>query len=77
MESILSIDAKNNPEILEDFEGMEPGNKVKIVLEGSISELSENRISIPLDAIQSVTSLESEGEEEDEDAEEEAEGEIS
>lgn len=75
MESILSIDAKNNPEILEDFEGMEPGNKVKIVLEGSISELSENRISIPLDAIQSVTSLESEGEEED--AEEEAEGEIS
>ena len=65
MESIISIDLKNNPDILDDFEGMTPGEKVKVVAECTISELSERRASLPLDSIVSVTSMGG-GEEEDE-----------
>lgn len=68
MESIISIDLKNNPDILDDFEGMTPGEKVKVVAECTISELSERRASLPLDSIVSVTSMGG-GEEEDEEPE--------
>jgi len=72
MESIMSIDLKNNPELLEDFEGMSVGDKVKVTAELSISELSENRAAMPLENIISITSLESdESPEEGEDEEEE------
>lgn len=69
----MSIDLKNNPELLEDFEGMSVGDKVKVTAELSISELSENRAAMPLENIVSITSLESdespEEGEEDEDEE--------
>ncbi len=69
MESILTIDLKNNPEILEDFDGLEVGDKVKVTAECTISELSENRAALPLDNIHSVSSIgekDDEGEDEDE-----------
>jgi len=73
MESIMTLDLKNNPELLEDFDGMQAGDKIKVVAELSISELSENRASLPLENIVSITSLESnespDGEEEDDEEE--------
>ena len=71
MESILSIDIKNNPDLLDDFEGMEPGDKIKVTAEFTISELSENRASLPLTAISSVSLID--GDKEDEDDEDEYE----
>ena len=75
MESILAIDLKNNPEILEDFEGIEPGDKVKITAEYTVSELSVNRASLPLDSVSSISLIGSDDDdtEEDDSAEEEAE----
>jgi len=72
MESILTVDLKNNQSLLEDFEGAEPGDKVTITAEFTISELSENRASLPLDSVSSIT-LEGDDEEEDDSAEEETE----
>lgn len=75
MESIISLDLKNNPELLEDFEGISVGDKVKVVVEASVSELSENRAAMPLDNVISITSMESdEDTEEDDEEEEEDEG---
>ena len=68
MESTLTIDLKTNPDVLDDFEGMEPGDKVKVVAEYTISELSERRASLPLDSIVSITGI---GNDEDEDDDEE------
>lgn len=72
MESILTIDLKANPDVLDDFEGMEPGDKVKVVAECTISELSERRASLPLDSIVSITGIGNDDDEED--SEPEAEG---
>lgn len=66
MESIISIDLKNNPDLLEDFEGVSVGDKVKVVVEASVSELSENRAAMPLDNVISINSLESQDDDEDE-----------
>ena len=75
MESIISLDLKNNPDLLEDFEGVSVGDKVKVVVEASVSELSENRAAMPLDNVISITSMESdEDTEEDDEEEEEDEG---
>ena len=74
MESIVTIDLKNNPEILEDFEGMSAGDKVKLTAECTISELSENRAALPLDNIISVSSIGEESDAEEDDEEEEEEG---
>jgi len=71
MESIISIDLKNNPDLLEDFEGVSVGDKVKVVVEASVSELSENRAAMPLDNVISINSLESQDDEEGEEVEEE------
>ena len=71
MESILTVDLKNNQSLLEDFEGAEPGDKVTITAEFTISELSVNRASLPLDSVNSIA-LHGD-EEEDDSAEEEAE----
>jgi hypothetical protein len=74
MESILTIDAKANPEIVEDFDGMEVGDKVRVVSECTISELSSNRVSLPLENIVSITGIgESSSDDEEEDEEEEGE----
>ena len=71
MESIISLDLKNNPELLEDFEDISVGDKVKVVVEASVSELSENRAAMPLDNVISITSMESDEDTEDEEEEEE------
>lgn len=68
-ESILSIDLKNNEELLEDFEGVEAGDVVKITAEFRVSQLSESRLSAPLVSIMSVTA-QTDDEDEDEDEEE-------
>lgn len=74
MESILTVDLKNNQSLLEDFEGAEPGDKVTITAEFTISELSENRASLPLDSVSSITlGGDDEDEDEDDSAEEETE----
>lgn len=73
MESILTIDLKANPDVLDDFEGMEPGDKVKVVAELTISELSERRASLPLDSIVSISGIGNDDDEEEE-PEEETEG---
>lgn len=69
MESILTIDLKANPDVLDDFEGMEPGDKVKVVSECTISELSERRVSLPLDSVVSITGIGNEDENEDKEEE--------
>jgi len=69
-ESILNIDLKNNQDLLEDFEGVEPGDIIKVTAEYKVSQLSENRLSAPLVSLISVTS---ETEDDDEDEEEEPE----
>lgn len=73
MESIISLDLKNNPELLEDFEDISVGDKVKVVVEASVSELSENRAAMPLDNVISITSMESDDDTEDEEEEEDEE----
>lgn len=71
MESILTVDLKSNPELLEDFEGVEPGDVVKITGEFRVSQISEKRLSAPLVSLVSVTSdSDSEDEDDDEDDEE-------
>ena len=68
MESILTVDMKNNPELMEDFEGVEPGDVVKVTAEFRVSQLSESRLTAPLESIISVAST---GEEDEDDAESE------
>lgn len=73
MESILTVDMKNNPELMEDFEGVEPGDIVKVTAEFRVSQLSESRLTAPLESIISVSSEANEEDEddaEDEDTEE-------
>ena len=74
MESILAIDIKNNPELLDDFEGMEPGDKIKVTAEFTISELSENRASLPMNALSSVSLIGGDDEEDESEESEETEG---
>ena len=70
MESILNIDLKNNQDLLEDFEGVEPGDVIKVTAEFRVSQLSENRLSAPLVSLMSVSS-ETEDDDEEEEPEEE------
>lgn len=65
MESILTVDMKNNPELMEDFEGVEPGDIVKVTAEFRVSQLSESRLTAPLVSIMSVTAESDDEEEED------------
>ena len=74
MESILTIDLKNNQDFLEDFEGVEPGDTIKVTAEFQVSEFSENKLSAPLDALVSVELIGDE--EEEEPVIEEGEGEV-
>ena len=67
MESILTIDLKNNQELLEDFEGISPGDMIKVSACYKVSELSENRLSAPLDEVYSISLKESESDDEDDD----------
>lgn len=71
MESILTIDLKNNQELLEDFEGISPGDMIKVSACYKVSELSENRLSAPLDEVYSISLKESESDDKDDDEEEE------
>ena len=71
MESILNIDLKNNPELLEDFDGISPGDLIKVEACFKVGELSENRLSAPLDEVYNISLKESEDDEEDEDDDEE------
>jgi len=71
MESILNIDLKNNPELLEDFDGISPGDLIKVEACFKVGELSENRLSAPLDEVYNISLKESEDDEEDEDDEDE------
>ena len=70
MESILTIDLKNNQELLEDFDGISPGDMIKVSACYKVSELSENRLSAPLDEVYSITLKESESEDDEGDEEE-------
>jgi len=70
MESILTIDLKNNQDLLEDFDGISPGDMIKVSACYKVSELSENRLSAPLDEVYSITLKESESEDDEGDEEE-------
>lgn len=75
MESILNIDLKNNQDLLEDFDGVSPGDLIKVSAIYTVGELSENRLSAPLNEVISITLEEEEDEddyEEEEDSEDEA-----
>jgi len=79
MESILNIDLKNNPELLEDFEDISAGDIIEVKASYKVSELSENRLSAPLDEVYSISLKEEadddddyEDEDEDEDEEDSA-----
>jgi hypothetical protein len=72
-ESILSIDLKNNEELLEDFEGVEAGDVIKITGEFRVSQLSESRLSAPLVSLISVTAQTDDEDEDEDESEEEAE----
>ena len=76
MESILNIDLKNNEDLLEDFEGVSPGDLIVVKACYKVSELSENRLSAPLDEVYDISLKESEDDEDDyeeEESEEESE----
>jgi TATA-binding protein-associated factor Taf7 len=73
MESILTIDLKNNQDLLEDFDGISPGDLIKVSACYKVSELSENRLSAPLDEVYTISLKESESDEDDDDEEEEDE----
>jgi hypothetical protein len=73
MESILTIDLKNNQELLEDFEGISPGDMIKVSACYKVSELSDNRLSAPLDEVYSISLKESETDDEEDDEENEEE----
>lgn len=75
MESILTIDLKNNQDLLEDFDGISPGDMIKVSACYKVSELSENRLSAPLDEVYSITLKESESEDDEDDEGDEEEGE--
>ncbi len=69
MESILTLDLKANDHLLEDFEGLNAGDKIEISGCFTISELSENRLNAPLDEVYSIKPKEDDVEEsEEEDA---------
>ncbi len=74
MESILNIDMKNNPELMDDFEGVEPGDVIKVTAEFRVSQLSESRLSAPLESIISVSSETDDSDEDEDEETEEAEG---
>ena len=65
MESILNIDLKNNPDLLEDFDGVSPGDLIKVSACYKVSELSDSRLSAPLDEVYSISLKESDDDEED------------
>jgi hypothetical protein len=71
MESILNIDLKNNPDLLEDFDGISPGDLIKVSACFKVSELSDNRLSAPLDEVYDISLKESDDEEYDDEEEEE------
>lgn len=71
MESILTIDLKNNQELLEDFEGISAGDMIKVSACFKVGELSENRLSAPLDEVYSISLKESESDDEDDEDDEE------
>ena len=73
MESILTIDLKNNQDLLEDFEEVSPGDLIKVSACFKVSELSENRLSAPLDEVYDISLKESDDGDSEEDAEEEEE----
>lgn len=73
MESILSIDLKNNQDLLEDFDGVSPGDLIVVKACYKVSELSENRLSAPLDEVYSIVPKESGEDDEEDDDEEEGE----
>ncbi len=74
MESILTIDLKNNQDLLEDFDGVSAGDLIIVNACYKVSELSENRLSAPLDEVYSIKLKESESDD-DEDDEDEGEDE--
>ena len=76
MESILNIDLKNNPDLLEDFDGVSPGDLIKVSACFKVSELSENRLSAPLDEVYSISLKESESDDEEDEDEDEDEDEY-
>jgi len=75
MESILNIDLKNNPDLLEDFDGISPGDLIKVSACFKVSELSDNRLSAPLDEVYDISLKESDDEEYDDEEEEDSEDE--
>ena len=70
MECILNVDMKNNPDLMEDFEGVEPGDIIKVTAEFRVAQLSESRLSAPLESIISVSSESDDSDEDEEDTEE-------
>lgn len=73
MESILSIDLKNNPDLLEDFDGISPGDLIKVHACFKVGELSENRLSAPLDEVYSISPKETDDEEDEDEEDDSAE----
>ena len=71
MESILTVDLKNNPDLLEDFEGISPGDMIKVSACFKVGELSENRLSAPLVEVYTISLKEAESDDDDEDDDEE------
>jgi hypothetical protein len=74
MESILTLDLKNNDHLLEDFEGLAAGDKIVVEACYLISELSENRLNAPLEEVYSIKPKEEDAKADKED-EEDDEGE--
>ena len=75
MESILNVDLKNNPELLEDLDGISAGDLIKVEACFKVGELSENRLSAPLDEVYSISLKESDDDADDEEEEDDDEGE--
>ena len=78
MESILNIDLKTYPDIIEMLEGVSVGDVVKINASFQVKELSENRFTGSFEDKEGITITEdAESADEDDSDEEEPEGEES
>jgi hypothetical protein len=69
----INIDIEDNEEVADLFEGCKAGHVVKITLEATITERTEDRVNASIDGIESVSKEEGYEDEDEDDGDEEGE----
>ena len=71
----VHIDIEDNEEVAELFEGCKAGHVVKLTLEATITEYTEDRVSASIDGIEQVDKLSGDDDDDDDDEDTEEEDE--